>query len=70
MQFEKDLLNCSSTLSASLPSCPLPQSSTVPRTLSNMEGRMQPGITRKTSKIPSVAYIEILMEFVWSFWHK
>ena len=45
-------------LLASLPSCPLPQSSTVPRTLSNIEGRMQPGFTRKTSKVPSVAYIE------------
>ena len=57
MQFEKDLLNRSSIISASLPLCPLWQSSTVPRTLSNMEGRMQPGFTRRTSKVPSVAYI-------------
>jgi hypothetical protein len=57
MQFEKDHLHRSSTLLASLPSCPLPQSFIIPRTLSNMEGGMQPGF-RKALEVPTVAYIE------------
>jgi hypothetical protein len=57
MQFEKDHLHRFSTLSASLPSCPLPKS-TIPRTLSNMEGGLQPGFPRRASKVPTVAYIE------------
>jgi hypothetical protein len=58
MQFKKHLLNCSSILSSSLPSCPLLYFPTIPRTLSNIERKTQPNFIKKASKVSTVAYIE------------